>query len=342
MKVLEICSPTNSTTFPGTKDPNEEPRLVEAPTFHPSEKDFQDPLEYIDKIRPIAEKFGICRVVPPPNFKPECKVSDDMRFTAYNQYVHRMLHRWGPNVKEMMAIRKYLATQSITLNHPPWIGGMEVDLPHLYQTVQSLGGLKEVIEKKKWQRVADGMKIPRSAQDRVTKLDDIYCKYLLPYDTLSQSEREKLFEEVEAEWSNREAKAMQRLETQSNDNEDEDDEDSSEEIEECIVKGRNMPLNAFYRIARNTQRMWFGENQRSGSEAEGASASEVENAFWKHVAEKKRHVCVHAASIDSSGRGFGFSVVKNSPFARHPWNLKVLTNNAGSVLRALGPLMGRF
>lgn len=63
---------------------------------------------------------------------------------------------------------------------------MEVDLPHLYQTVQNLGGLKEVIEKKKWQKVADGMKIPRSAQDRVTKLDDIYCKYLLPYDTLSQ------------------------------------------------------------------------------------------------------------------------------------------------------------
>lgn len=62
---------------------------------------------------------------------------------------------------------------------------MEIDLPHLYQTVQSLGGLKEVIEKKKWQKVADGMKIPKSAQDRVTKLDDIYCKYLLPYDTLS-------------------------------------------------------------------------------------------------------------------------------------------------------------
>lgn len=44
-----------------------------------------------------------------------------MRFTAYNQYVHRMLHRWGPNVKEMMAIKKYLATQSITLNQPPWV-----------------------------------------------------------------------------------------------------------------------------------------------------------------------------------------------------------------------------
>ncbi|KYN32272.1 Protein Jumonji [Trachymyrmex septentrionalis] len=338
-KGSELCSSSNSVTFLGTKIANDETRVVEAPTFHPTEKDFQDPLEYIDKIRPIAEKFGICRVVPPPNFKPECKVSDDMRFTAYNQYVHRMLHRWGPNVKEMMAIKKYLATQSITLTQPPWIGGMEVDLPHLYQTVQSLGGLKEVIEKKKWQKVADGMKIPKSAQDRVTKLDDIYCKYLLPYDTLSPEEREKLFDEVETEWIRKESKALQRQEVSFNDNDEEEDEDSSDEIEECIVKGRNMPLNAFYRIARNTQRMWFGENQR-GNETEGASANEVESAFWKHVAERKRHVCVHAASIDSSGRGFGFSVAKNSPFARHPWNLKVLTNNPGSVLRALGPLMG--
>ncbi|XP_020293960.1 uncharacterized protein LOC109859802 isoform X2 [Pseudomyrmex gracilis] len=330
---------SSNTTFPSMKTLDDEARVVEAPTFHPTEKDFQDPLEYIDKIKSVAEKFGICKVVPPSNFKPECKVSDDMRFTAYNQYVHRMLHRWGPNVKEMMAIKKYLATQSITLTQPPWIGGMEVDLPHLYQTVQSLGGLKEVIEKKKWQKVADGMKIPKSAQDRVTKLDDIYCKYLLPYDTLSPEERGKLFDEVETEWLKKKNKALQRQQTPTNDNDEDDEDDSSDEIEECIVKGRNMPLNAFYRIARNTQRMWFGENQR-GNEAEGASADEVESAFWKHVAERKRHVCVHAASIDSSGRGFGFSVAKNSPFARHSWNLKVLTNNAGSVLRALGPLMG--
>ncbi|KAL1130645.1 hypothetical protein AAG570_011887 [Ranatra chinensis] len=99
-----------------------------------------------------------------------------------------MLNRWGPNVKEMSAIRKYLATQSIALNQPPLIGGMEVDLPRLYQTVQQCGGLKEVIEKKRWTRVADAMKIPKSAQDRVTKLDDIYCKFLLPYDTLSHGE----------------------------------------------------------------------------------------------------------------------------------------------------------
>lgn len=117
--------------------------------------------------------------------QPECKVSDDMRFTAYNQYVHKMMNRWGPNVREMIAMKKYLETQSIVLSNPPLIGGMELDLPKLYHTVQELGGLKEVIELDKWCRVADLMKIPKSAQDRVTKLDDIYCKYLLPYDTLS-------------------------------------------------------------------------------------------------------------------------------------------------------------
>ena len=37
--------------------------------FRPSEKEFADPLGYIEKIRPQAEQFGLCRVVPPLGFK---------------------------------------------------------------------------------------------------------------------------------------------------------------------------------------------------------------------------------------------------------------------------------
>lgn len=76
LKAAEVLS-SNKTSFP-SKIANEEARLVEAPTFHPTEKDFQDPLEYIDKIRPIAEKFGICRVVPPPNFKVFIKEEENL------------------------------------------------------------------------------------------------------------------------------------------------------------------------------------------------------------------------------------------------------------------------
>lgn len=58
--------PTSCLEFPTVDD---RARLVEAPTFYPTDKEFQDPLEYIDSIRSVAEKFGLCRVVPPTDFK---------------------------------------------------------------------------------------------------------------------------------------------------------------------------------------------------------------------------------------------------------------------------------
>nr|XP_019536014.2 LOW QUALITY PROTEIN: titin-like [Aedes albopictus] len=343
-KIIDTqVQPDNNTAFPRRDDP---PQMVEAPVFKPNDKEFHDPIEYIERIAPVAARFGICRIIPPASFKPECRIADDMRFMAYNQYVHKMLHRWGPSAKEYAAIKKYLATQSINLQNPPLIGGMEVDLPRLYHTVQELGGLKEVIEKKKWARVSEDMCIPKAAHDRVSKLDDIYCKYLLPYDTLSPAERQKLFDEVEADWAKREAKARRNADKcvssdiRNSGDSDEDEEDSNEEEEddersmECIMKGRNMPLNQFFRIARNTMALWFKNSE--------PTVAEIESEYWRHVAVRDSHVCVHSGSIDSSAYGFGFPApkVKGSSCAKHPWNLKVFTNNSSSILRSLGPVMG--
>lgn len=73
-------------------------------------------------------------------------------------------------------------------------------------------------------------------------------------------EREKLFDEVETEWAKRESKTFlkvqQKISSESY-NSGDSDSDSDSEAEECIVKGRNMALNTFYRIARNTMSMWF-------------------------------------------------------------------------------------
>ncbi len=37
----------------------------EAPVFVPTIEEFKNPLTYINKIRPIAEKYGICKIRPP-------------------------------------------------------------------------------------------------------------------------------------------------------------------------------------------------------------------------------------------------------------------------------------
>jgi hypothetical protein len=53
---------------------------------------------------------------------------------------------------------------------------------------------------------------------------------------------------------------------------------------------------------------------------------------------------VQQGSIDTgAGRGgeeFGFPTTRNSSCGRHPWNLKILSNNHRSLLRCMGPVMG--
>lgn len=52
---------------PGGKDMNIPP----GPTFFPTVEEFEDnPLTYIEKIRPIAEKYGVCKIVPPEGWDP--------------------------------------------------------------------------------------------------------------------------------------------------------------------------------------------------------------------------------------------------------------------------------
>ena len=305
-------------------------QMMEAPTFRPTEAEFKDPLKYIQKIRGYAEQFGMCRIIPPGSFKPECNVDDDMRFTAYNQYINRMMSRSGQNSKETAAIKKYLETQNCDTRNHPLVGGLEVDLPALFHAVQSFGGLSEVIQKKKWNKIADYMRVARGANvnSAANKLDDVYVKWLLPYDTLSNVEREELIRLVEEEWAEKAERSRVKEEIGS---EDEDDEEEEDEDQEAVIKGKSTSLTQFYRVAKNLMSSIF--------RGEEPPHHIVEDEYWKIVADKDVHMQVCQGSIDTGNQGYGFPI-RNSKFSSHPWNLKQLTSNPRSVLRAMGRVMG--
>ncbi|XP_056153884.1 LOW QUALITY PROTEIN: protein Jumonji [Lampris incognitus] len=377
------------------------PALGEAPVFRPAPREFQDPLVYLDVVRERAESAGLCRVVPPPDWRPECKLSEEMRFVTQVQRVHKLGRRWGPNVQRLACIRKHLKSQGITMDEPPVIGGCEVDLARFFQLINDMGGMQQVMDLKKWTKLADLLCIPKSAQDRLAKLQEAYLQYLLSYDSLNAEDRLRLQAEVLQEKKNLESRRgpleghsdssapgalalpryepknglvggvvggavghhrtngvchrLKELEAQvkagrrrlfaqekqgKEDRQHGEDEDEEEEEEDrsvlsdqhkCIYKGKSVSLTNFFRIARNTMTMCF--NKEPG-------AAEVEQEYWRIVEQRDCHVAVHYGKVDTSTHGSGFPTGKSEPFSKHGWNLTVLPNNSGSILRHLGAVPG--
>ncbi|XP_062953768.1 protein Jumonji isoform X2 [Cynocephalus volans] len=358
--------------------------MAEIPVLRPSAKEFHDPLVYIESVRAQVEKHGMCRVIPPPDWRPECKLNDEMRFVTQIQHIHKLGRRWGPNVQRLACIKKHLRSQGITMDELPLIGGCELDLACFFRLINEMGGMQQVTDLKKWNKLADMLRIPKTAQDRLAKLQEAYCQYLLSYDSLSPEEHRRLEKEVlqekeilekrkgplEGHTENDHHKfhplprfepknglihgvaprngfrsklkevgqaqvktGRRRLFAQEKEvvKEEEEDKGVLNDFHKCIYKGRSVSLTTFYRTARNIMNMCFSKEP---------APAEIEQEYWRLVEEKDCHVAVHCGKVDTNTHGSGFPVGKSEPFSRHGWNLTVLPNNTGSILRHLGAVPG--
>jgi hypothetical protein len=80
--------------------------------FTPTLAEFRDPIAYITSIEASAEKFGICRIIPPSGWKPDCLFSEKNNpggpFNTRSQLLHRLQEAVGfNNGKRYSNLREY-------------------------------------------------------------------------------------------------------------------------------------------------------------------------------------------------------------------------------------------
>ncbi|KAL3833496.1 hypothetical protein ACJIZ3_008232 [Penstemon smallii] len=157
------------------------------PVFYPSEEEFKDPLEYIYKIRPEAEPYGICKIVPPKSWKPPFVLDKDaFTFPTKTQAIHQLQARCAPSDSKTFGLEynRFLeehcgkkAKKRVVFE------GEELDLCKLFNAVKRFGGYDKVVKGKKWgdvfRFVRPGGKISECSKHVLSQL---YWEHLYDYE----------------------------------------------------------------------------------------------------------------------------------------------------------------
>uniref|UniRef100_A0A8C4FEH8 [histone H3]-trimethyl-L-lysine(4) demethylase n=1 Tax=Dicentrarchus labrax TaxID=13489 RepID=A0A8C4FEH8_DICLA len=153
----------------------------ECPVFEPSWEDFSDPLGFINKIRPIAEKTGICKIRPPEDWQPPfaCDVRN-FRFTPRVQRLNELEALTRVKLNFLDQIAKFWELQGSKIRFPH-VERKVLDLYQLSKIVSSEGGFETVCKDKRWSKVASRMGFP-SGKGTGSLLRSHYERILYPYE----------------------------------------------------------------------------------------------------------------------------------------------------------------
>ena len=200
---------------------------------------------------------AVVLVLPPTDWVTPSYIQEDCKFPVKTKHIHRLQSSMCENFIIFQAIKKQLERESIKLNEIPQIGLCELDLPLLFETVNLFGGVEAVNADQNWKLIADRLLIPKSASRRVTKLEDIYLKYILPYDLLPALEKAKVRDSV----------IMHANEFKL--------------IEKEHVSTKSVSLVTFHRMACNSHTMNWEED---------ATFEKTEKKFWEIVNKGTRYL----------------------------------------------------
>ncbi|KAL3100378.1 hypothetical protein niasHS_001681 [Heterodera schachtii] len=163
-----------------------------APTFHPTEEEFADPISYVAKIKPQAQQFGLIKIIPPPSFRPPFCIEPakfefvprvqrlneiDALFRLRIIYINKLVHFW-----------KYSKDQQFRI---PYIDNKYIDLYRLRQMVDEEGGLKRVNDARRWAHIAKCLGFRGNAGQTMRQC---YTRWIHPFE-LSVTNKEQHHEQ---------------------------------------------------------------------------------------------------------------------------------------------------
>ncbi|KAL8200906.1 hypothetical protein R6Q57_012245 [Mikania cordata] len=180
-----------------------------APVYYPSEDEFKDPLAYIYKIRPEAEQYGICKIIPPQNWKPPFALDlNTFTFPTKTQAIHQLQARPSAcNSKTFeLEYNRFLEEHcgKKAVKKRVVFEGKELDLCKLFNGVKRYGGYDNVVKEKKWGEVfrfvRSGGKISECSKYVLSQLyyDHLY-DYESYYNKLYKVKEETCKRELQAE-----------------------------------------------------------------------------------------------------------------------------------------------
>lgn len=131
--------------------------IPQGPVYYPTDEEFKDPLEYIYKIRPDAEPYGICRIIPPNNWKPPFALDlESFTFPTKTQAIHQLQGRSASCDPETFELEynRFLEDQFVRKTKKKVVfEGEDLDLCKLFNAVKRYGGYDKVVKEKKWGEV---------------------------------------------------------------------------------------------------------------------------------------------------------------------------------------------
>ncbi|XP_057798109.1 putative lysine-specific demethylase JMJ16 isoform X2 [Salvia miltiorrhiza] len=158
------------------------PGVDDAPVFRPTEEEFKDTLKYIANIRPRAESYGICRIVPPPSWRPPCLLENKEIWEA---------SKFSTYVQKIDGLQNLLLKRKVSRLHE----NMETEMPKDAAILEL---------DKAFDLVSDFERGPEFTLKSFKKYaDDFKVQYFRENDTViatGQNQREPLIARVESEY----------------------------------------------------------------------------------------------------------------------------------------------